>query len=268
MPDPINTIIARQRELVEQADRAREKYLAECREHDKLVYAGNLVSQLGQGYELDLTTGNLHRWVQAMANYKAQLAARGWLDRLAQPPADIAEPDAWQLATEIFGVVDTDPDQAVVLLEQAATVTCLAVSIARVLRRELRQVVEGHLPARVVMTQECAPIETLPNVDEHGLAQAPPAGLQSISFTAEAAAILNVMLAAHPLRLTVMKIEEKVVFVDKTIRKFLQSLLAQGLVEQLEKKKGYSLTLEGLEQAQNLPSDAGVHLLKSARPGR
>jgi hypothetical protein len=70
------------------------------------------------------------------------------------------------------------------------------------------------------------------------------------SLVPEEAAILKALLREHPVRLTVEKIEGKVTFTDKTIRKFLRSLRDRQLVEEPEKRKGHGLTQAGYKQAQ------------------
>ena len=84
------------------------------------------------------------------------------------------------------------------------------------------------------------------------------------SLIAEEAAILNVMLQSDGVRLTVEKIMGKVRLSDKTIRKHLTSLRKQKLVEEPDKKKGYSLTNTGRLRARELPADTAADLLNKA----
>jgi hypothetical protein len=172
IPDEIK---ARRRELLGHAEQEAQKALDAQQDRERLVKAGNLVEDLGSAFENESKADKdyLARWLKAMAAYKAVLTEleqkaekvhqtdenhseqwakvvlfqRGWLDRLKQPAAGVADcfGDILQPAVNIFLAADTEPDRAATeLADLAATDPGCAMQIAGCLRRGIRAVAEGR----------------------------------------------------------------------------------------------------------------------------
>jgi hypothetical protein len=69
------------------------------------------------------------------------------------------------------------------------------------------------------------------------------------------AAIVKAMLRQPSVAMTALDLEEIIPFTEKTIRKHLPRLRAQGLIVSWGAKRGWSLTPTGLEMAKSLPEE-------------
>jgi hypothetical protein len=139
-------IPARRQRAVEQAREEYKQRKATTTQRDRLIAAGNLVDTLGEKFESEQKADRdyLQQWVKAIADYKALL---GCCPNPRVPPAGLTEQnrDAWTVAVNIFMTTNTDPAQAIVELGRlAAKDPDFAVSVARWLRRGIRQVLEGY----------------------------------------------------------------------------------------------------------------------------
>jgi hypothetical protein len=83
-----------------------------------------------------------------------------------------------------------------------------------------------------------------------------------VTVSREEAAVLKVMLAHHPVRVTVERLASRLRLDEKSIRTYLASLQERGLVTEPVGKTGRSLTAAGLELVRALPAGVEGNLIR------